>query len=228
MSDLTAESAEDPAVARAERRLRLLERLTEIGMELAEALHERAMSPAAGDADDKGRDPADAFARLSRAIRLTIALETKTDQALADLKAGVVREREEQRAIAAEKAEADVEKRHGERRYQAACRVLSVIDAESQDEDDFEGLHEALCERLDEDEAYADLSERPLREIVERLCRDLCLSPDWSHWAGDDWDDAFLATIPSIKPFMHPSRRPLVWAWPPAGAGGDPPVRRLE
>ena len=217
------EAAPDPAVARAERRLRLLERLTEIGMELAEALRERA-----GDADAKGRDPADAYARLSRAIRLTIALEEKTDRALADLEAGIVREREARRAIAAEKAQADANDRYEQRKYEAYCRVICVIDAESRDQEDFEGLVEALDERLSEDEAYDDLSERPLREIVERLCRDLSLSPDWSHWAGDDWDDAFLATVPGTKPFMHPSRRPLVWAWPPAGAGGDPPVRRLE
>ncbi|MGA2953811.1 MAG: hypothetical protein ABSD80_16405, partial [Caulobacteraceae bacterium] len=117
----------DPAVARAERRLRLLERLTQIGMELAEALRERALNPAAGDADDKGRDPADAYARLSRAIRLTIALESKTDQALADLKAGVVREREERRVIAAEKAKKDADARYEQRKYEAYCRVLCVI-----------------------------------------------------------------------------------------------------
>ena len=226
MSDPTEvhDESPDPAVARAERRLRLLERLTEIGMELAEALRERVLNPAADDADDKY--PADAFARLSRAIRLTIALETKTDQALADLKAGVVRECEERRTVAAEKAKKDADARYEQRKYEAYCRVICVIDSESQDQEDFEGLAEALDERLSEDEAYDDLTERPLREIVERLCRDLCLTPDWSHWAGEDWDDAFLATIPDTMPFMHPSRRPLVWTWPPAGA--DPPVRRLE
>ena len=67
----TAEDVIDPAVARAERRLAVLQRLTEIGMELVEALRDRVIE---GQADgEEGRvevragDTADAFARLSRA-----------------------------------------------------------------------------------------------------------------------------------------------------------------
>ena len=48
---------------------------------------------------------------------------------------------------------------------------------------------EAMFERLDDDDVYAELEDRPLRETVERLCTDLGMSPDWSRWSGDDWID---------------------------------------
>ena len=87
-----ADEASDPSVVRAERRLRLLEELAEIGMELARALRPGALAsatcdPGAGEelmaltGRARGRDPAEAFAPLSRAIRLTLALEARTDAA---------------------------------------------------------------------------------------------------------------------------------------------------
>src|ERR1035437_8765028 len=89
----SADEAPDPSVLRAERRLRLLEELTEIGMELARALRPSAPEDGAADEDaggdpatetgrGKGRDPADAFGSLSRAIRLHLALEARTDEEL--------------------------------------------------------------------------------------------------------------------------------------------------
>jgi hypothetical protein len=64
----------DPSVLRAERRLRLLEDLSEIGMALARGLRDRANAELVdADGDAGRRDPADAFARLSRAVRLTLA-----------------------------------------------------------------------------------------------------------------------------------------------------------
>ena len=66
----TTSEAPDPSILRAERRLRLLEELAEIGMELVRALKPRAEAAETAG----GKDPADAFAPLSRAIRLTLAL----------------------------------------------------------------------------------------------------------------------------------------------------------
>jgi hypothetical protein len=191
LASFANDEAPDPSVVRAERRLRLLEELTEIGMELARAL--RPSLPADGAADEaasegpatemgraKGRDPADAFARLSRAVRLTLALEARTDQALRDLKSGIVRVREQERAEAAERAEVAAVHDHLTRQAQVLDLVMSVAEAETEDEGEFENLCEALEERLKEDEAYVDCDKRPLRETVERLCKDLALTPDWS------------------------------------------------
>jgi hypothetical protein len=102
--------AADPRIARAEQRLAMLQELSELGMAMTRRLARRA--PTAPDAavdppapaEAAGRassarptpnaapgprhDPADSFAKLSRAIRLTVALETRTDDDLAALRAG--------------------------------------------------------------------------------------------------------------------------------------------
>jgi hypothetical protein len=207
-----ADEAPDPSVVRAERRLRLLEELTEIGMELARAL--RPSAPADGAADEvaggdpatengraKGRDPADAFARLSRAVRLTLALEARTDEQLRALKAGVVRVRENEHAKAAERAEHTAHIDRLTRKAEVGYLVANIAEA-------------ALEERLEEDAAYEDCDRWPLRETVERLCKDLALSPDWSRWAGEDLslDDANGRSF--FSPFRAPSPIPILNACP--------------
>ncbi|MDQ2860609.1 MAG: hypothetical protein M3T55_07785 [Pseudomonadota bacterium] len=197
-----ADETPDPAVRRAERRLRLLEELAEIGMELARSL--RPGDPASGasrlDATEdppaetgraKGRDPADVFGPLSRAIRLTLVLEARTDAELRDLKAGLTRVREDEQARAAERDRVAAAKDLEARIERIRDLVLCVADAETPDTDAFESLYEALDERLEAHEADIGAG-RPLRETVERLCKDLALSPDWSRWAGERWivDDA--------------------------------------
>ncbi len=75
----------------------MLRELAELGMDLTRALvRQSAAPPEASEAPETSpapraaprRDPADAFARLSRAVRLTLALEAKTDDDLAALRAG--------------------------------------------------------------------------------------------------------------------------------------------
>jgi hypothetical protein len=226
---LAADEAPDPAVLRAERRLRVLEELTEIGMELARALKpaaEACEDPSDDKAHGKGRDPADAFGALSRAIRLTLALEARTDAELRDLKAGIVRVREKKRAKVAKRARIAATREHEDRRDRLSYLVANLAEAEIGDGDDFENLCAALEERLDEDEAYIDCAKWPLRETVERLCKDLALSPDWSRWAGEDWsvDDADGRS--PFSPFRQPSPTPLLNACPRPQA--QPPTGRLQ
>jgi hypothetical protein len=201
------DDAPDPSVARAERRLRLLEELAEIGMELARALRPGAIGemPAPDKASGKVRDPADAFAPLSRAIRLTLALEAKTDEQLRDLKAGVVRDREADEARAVERAKKAREAR--EQRVHGLVMDVALAECES---DAAYDVWEALDERLEHDEAYDDYADPPLRETVERLCKDLCLSPDWSRWDGEGWNQDGPPVRPSYSPFHTPSAKPLL------------------
>src|SRR5471030_1085811 len=215
-----AEEVPDPSVLRAERRLRLLEELSEIGMEMARALRPGAEAGEDSPEDKargKGRDPADAFGSLSRAIRLTLALEARTDEELRDLKAGVVRVRQDERVRTAERAERAEHAAHIDRlirKGEVSCLVERLAEAEIGDGDQFENLCAALEERLDEDAAYQDLDKWPLRETVERLCKDLALSPDWSGWDHEDWtgDDANGRDF--FSPFREPSARPLVTPCP--------------
>jgi hypothetical protein len=200
-----ADEAPDPSVVLAEGRLRMLRRLAEIGMELAERTLNTEAAPA------KGRDPADAFAPLSRAIRLTLALEAKTAAELRDLKAGVVREREEERTRTAERREAAAAKEARERAVKVRELVSEAAEFEIADVYEFAQVYHALHERLDEDPAYEDLSEHPLRETVERLCKDLMLSPDWSRWDGEGWikDEAAPRRL-RYSIFNQPSARALL------------------
>ena len=89
---LTPASLEDAAIQRAERHLRVLAELAEIGLDLARALRRRVEAQARTWADEPPptteRDPADAFQRLSRSVRLTVALEARVSEALRALIAG--------------------------------------------------------------------------------------------------------------------------------------------
>jgi hypothetical protein len=95
---------------------------------------------------------------------------------------------------------------------------MNVMDAETETREDFEGLFEAMEERLLEDEAYVDLLERPLRDIVEQLCKDLTLEPDWSLWEGEGWIEGAMPVRARHSPFINPSRRRIL------GPDGEPIV----
>ena len=80
-----------------------------------------------------------------------------------------------------------------------------MADAEIEDGEAYEDLFEALDERLTEDDAYVDYDEMPLRETVERLCKDLGLDPDWSRWKGEGWEAGYAPIRPRCSPFNQPS-----------------------
>jgi hypothetical protein len=232
MSDAAPETsgdeAPDPSVQRAERRLRLLEELSEIGMELVRGLRARTTVDGASGESASGEAPseagpgrlanaAEAFARLSRAVRLTLALEAKTDQALQDLKSGLAPAREEARAraadyerLAAERARVAAAQDRDAREARVFDLVFTAAEVEIGDSEAFDDLLEALTERLDQDEAYGDLLKWPLRETVERLCRDLDLTPDWSRWEDEGWTKGYAPLRPRFSRFNRPSRRPLL------------------
>jgi hypothetical protein len=205
----TAEEEPDPFLLYAERRLRLLQEMSGIGMELLRDLKPGAPAgrdPITKTGPAKSRDPADAYAPLSRAIRLTLTLESRTEAEIRDLKAGIVRVREEERTRIAKRREADVQARG----WKVRGLVMEAAEAEIADVDALEKLFEALEERLEEDEAYADFAERPVGETVERLCKDLALSPDWRRWNGEGWSRNDPLARPLFSEFNRPSAKPLL------------------
>jgi hypothetical protein len=208
------DDAPDPSVAAAAWRLGLLKELAEIGMELARALKPGAAgveSPTSDKAPAKGRDPAEVFAPLSRAVRLTLALHAKFDQELRDLKSGIVRVRWVDEMEAENQAIKRAETAHLTRQYQIGHLVQSVAEDQCQDREAFDTLIEALYERLTEDEAYDRFGDQPTREIVESLCKDLGLEPDWSRWDGEGWiQDGPPPLRPRTSPFNMPSAKPLL------------------
>jgi hypothetical protein len=70
----------DPSSDRAERRLRILQELAEIGMDLARAVRTRALALAAKADPAAAVDLGLSFSRIARAVRQTVALEAKFEQ----------------------------------------------------------------------------------------------------------------------------------------------------
>lgn len=164
----------------AERWLQLLEEVGEIGLRLLRA-HESA--PCERDENGAVVDTTEGFATLSRAIRLTLMLEARTDRDLRDLKAGVVAPSKTV-SPAAERRDAAAA---AERLETVRNRLADAINEYAESEESFDELLESLNKRLEGDrESYG--ADRPLRETVERLCRELDLEPDWSRWLDDEED----------------------------------------
>jgi hypothetical protein len=210
--DATSAEAPDPAILRAERRLRMLEELADIGMNLARALERQALAaadPAEPAAPDASADPAGAYARISRAVRLTLALEARTDEALRALRAGVAAESEVRRDQARRRATAETVARRQARQETVERLVCEAAEREIEDDQAMYGVLKALEERLDDDPTYVDLARLPLRETVERLCADLQLTPDWSRWEGEGWTPEEPFFRPKASIWRRPSRKPL-------------------
>jgi hypothetical protein len=184
------------AIARAERRLRVLEEIGEIGMRLMRKLED---APAADTAAD--------FAKLSRAVRLTLDLERHIEEDLFGLlnSQGIVRAAElEAGERLARQAD---EKPSHDAKSRVADQVGVAIVRETESESERGQRYAAMVERLDWDDAYGDVRDRPLREVVEQLCGDLGLAPDWSDWTDAGWPEA-AAARPGARPLFSPFRQP--------------------
>jgi hypothetical protein len=209
------------AIARAERRLEILQELTEIGMNLARELGREAVEPPAPETAAPRSDPAESFARLSRAIRLTLTLETRTDAQLADLRAGVAIEVETRREAAAIRVEQAARMRSADHRAAIRREVETAFDIEIGDRDPRRGAFcTALESRLRYHLAYDDLDSMTLTQAVRRLCADLELNPDWSAWTEEGWAREPGDLRPASSQFREPSRRPIHTA-----CEDDPPAR---
>jgi len=219
------------AILRAKRRLRVPEELTEIGMELTRALSRQVLADqAAAPANDNSTpqtatspaaktDPATSFSRLSRAVRLTLNLEARVEEALRALREGRVVARQ----TAARRATEAATTRREATRERVKKLVNMAIDREPVDAEALNELEDALDERLHLDSAYRDCEDRPIEETVRRLCADLGLMPDWTRWTGDGWlDEHVVGFRPPGCEFNTPSRTPIFEDDGYTPYGGDP------
>jgi hypothetical protein len=201
----------DPRIEMAERHLLMLEHVTSWAMDAAQASaalltasgwRSKAViceeggvwsSESAKQVAMRGqRDAADAFHTVTRALRLTMALETVTAERLHDLRAGVARRHREAEPTAPVKAretaeEADSLASMGVYRDTVRELVSEAIAAEVTEESLAREMRGQLRERLSERDLFGPLMCRPLREVVARICDDIGLTPDWSQWTGDGW-----------------------------------------
>ena len=162
------------------------------------------------------RDPAESFARVTRAIRLTFALETQTHQAIASLRAPSAESAEDWRNdepnlveepwMAARRRSVTAHEAHQKTVFD---RVARAVSDHVSDYDQAMEMLDAVHERLTEYESADTPLYRPLRQTVEQICDDLGLEPDWGKWEGDGW-----APCTALRRFdwgpiwnPHPARR---------------------
>ena len=161
-----------------ERQLQMLGELAEMGLNVARAIERQAVQ---AGAETGVQDIALAYARASRAVRMTIALQAKLIGALQAL---------EQRApFEARWAEilGEAARNDHPRRARIERIARRIIKAEHPDQDQVERLADEAAERLDDQDLYGDVLSRPISEVVALICRDLGLSPDWPRLAQEAW-----------------------------------------
>ena len=235
--DDTPDDEGPDADARSRWQLRLLDELAEMGMDLARAVHRRGTALGEGG-EDGVPPPADAglaFSRVSRTVRLTLALGTCVQAAMDARRAEAAQPATAGPSEAVERLKQLLARKFG---GSGDARYEDVFADEDEDEGDEReagereaGLRE-FRERLVEVERDPDVSGRPVGEVIGRICRDLGVAPDWGGWAQE------AEAAPSIAPplgelpakpaegdFDSPEReRPLHHAArgppPPRGEGG--------
>jgi hypothetical protein len=163
------------------RQLQMLGQLAEIGLEIAGAVERQAGGRASVPA--LSGDAALAYARVTRSVRQTMLLQSKLIEGL--------KAQDQVEGEARAKAEAEAVRSTPE--YQRRVRVERIVGrllvAEHPDGDDAEidDLIMEAGERLDDEDLYGDLMERPVSELVARICRDLGLEPRWAELVQELW-----------------------------------------
>ena len=214
-------------ILRAERRLRMIEELSERSMALARLAHDRAMddgrraaeagvapeSPAAADgappATPNPEASAATYAKLSRTVRLCLDMEARADQELRALRDGAPAVRAARRTR--------VERETKERREKVEHEVLNMMEPVIREAADSERreseLIAAVIERMTFDHAYDDLEDWDTVVTVGRLCADLGLKPDWNAWTEDGWpppEGQLFLRRPTWSPFNRVSAEPIL------------------
>jgi len=170
----------DPA--RLERQLDRLDRIADLGVEIAEGL--AAQAKGTGPRVVEG-DLALAYDRVSRAVRMATLLQSRLMADFHRAQAGG--------PPAAGPAPAD----------QAAARkdgVVRIVRRVAEARGDLEAYQVSWLagrarERLEHEDIYGQVMTQPVSELVERVCRDLGLTPQWAAlveeaWAEDELDSA--------------------------------------
>lgn len=180
-------AASDVLAARAERRGLVLERAARMCLELAEAVHQRALEQVAAG-EDVGQAVM-AHGRAMRALRQTVALGERLDQPRR------VREAKAEAERAARDKAADDVRKNAEAggfiaKHTVYAAVTDLILAKAPQAGpgrrEAEQLVDSLCEQLD-DAPSEDFADGPISELVTRVCEMIGIIPDWSFWEETNW-----------------------------------------
>ena len=194
----------------AERHARVLAELSELGLTLARDLQARAL---VAETPEDAAGLANAFHRISRSVRQTLALEARLER---DRK----RAEREDFAEAQRQDRARVEKRSD----QVRASVERLIWTEYE-EDEAERLIDDLGDLLAEEALYDGFTADPVEAHIARICEDLGLPdpPLGGRWPGgpEVVDARSGLDRPASQP---PQSRSLASGRPSAGTGGGCPL----
>ncbi len=180
----TSAAVGDMARTLLERQLWMLGQLAEGGLEIARAIEREATQAGSPESapHSVGAHIPMAYARVSRAVRMTILLQSKLIADLQTLEAKAAHE-----AAQAKLARPVLERVQKARIERIVGRIAG---ADGADEDEVERLAEETAEWLDQDDLYGDILTRPVSEIIALICKDLGLTPDWPQLAEEAWAKA--------------------------------------
>jgi hypothetical protein len=210
------------------RQCALLEQLGEAGLRMAQAIERQASEAAAGSATapTPPTEAAMAFARVARAVRLTALLQSKLVQDLMRLQASAAK------AVADAEAEANAAQAPSDPTYRHKARVEAIVErvarAGADDEEEVDRLVAEAGERLDDEDIYGEVLDRPVGELVALVCRDLGLDPDWTRLGEEAWAREEAASGDPRSPFaplpLDGEVRVLGEGERSNGSGGEGPV----
>lgn len=165
-------------IARAERRREMLERLAEHGMAIAGRLAQRAVAPEIGE---EVADVAEAFAKVSRAVRLTLILEARLEAQILAYRNGDFAALDDSGTRSAARAARDPD----------PARDAGNRTSGGDSDVDTEGAE------------FDRLPTGGFKAWVAEICDDLDLDPDWSCWSDQEGfigDDGTAVTKWPIRP----------------------------
>jgi len=184
-------AGDDEAGVRHERHMAILQELTAIGMDIARAVGREAAAKPAADGwvapPEGARDFTALFACISRAVRLTVAFETKLAEERRQWLARTESQRATEAAEAARRQAANSALRRARKKSKVERIVKQGIEGSTKDLQERWDLGNGLSERLREYERFDELGDRPIGEILARIFMDLGIRPDWQRWEREEW-----------------------------------------
>ncbi|MGH6909290.1 MAG: hypothetical protein ACREEG_03815 [Phenylobacterium sp.] len=176
------------AEARRERQAAMLQELAEIGMQMARAVRDEALARADA-ADEDAPRPASRFgnadlglvySRIARAVRQTLALETRLAEDIEKARVEDARARLGALRWAAQERQTEI------RDYVAEAIEAEAVEKKSS-EREVERLLDDLDERIEAGDYDDTLDTASIGELVARICADLGVIPDWDLWDDHPW-----------------------------------------
>jgi hypothetical protein len=176
-----------------EQQIAMLSPLAQAGLSMALALERQVK---AAEEADTPAPPAVfvAFARVSRAVRVTLMLQAR-----------LIKELQGRDRMAESEARSDVMQETEQRKAYVESIVERIAERGGAYPHEVERLVQETADRLDRDDLYGNLMSRPVSELVAMICKDLGLEVDWPELAQEAWarEEMERGTWPCPNP-AHP------------------------